>query len=177
MRRFIFLLCFVFLFASCATFNPSKEVFKEKASYNSKKFSVSGELLYQALIKTIYSHNFIIEKENKEEGFILAKRCFQKGKRHIVLLLQAKIIPDENKSTLYLNALQTTERLFVADRTRFFLWIIPLPGGGGKEASRIKEEERVIENRGFYQKFFKEIEKEVANLRKKLEDKEKKDKK
>jgi len=174
MRKFVFLLCFVFLFASCATFNPSKEVFKEKASYNFKEFPVSGEILYQAVIKTIYSHNFIVEKENKEGGFILAKRCFQKGKRNIILLLQAKIIPEENKSTLYLSALQTTERLFIADRTRFFLWIIPLPGGGGKEASRIKEGEKVIEDREFYQKFFKEIEKEIAKLKRKLEDKEKK---
>jgi len=177
MKKFIFLVSSVFLFVGCATFNPSKEVFKEKASYNFKEFPVSGKILYQAVIKTIYSHNFIIEKENKEEGFILAKRCFQKGKRNIILLLQAKIIPDENKSTLYLNTLQTTERLFIADRTRFFLWIIPLPGGGDKEASRIKEGEKVIEDKEFYQKFFKEIEKEIAKLKKKLKDEEKEGKK
>ena len=38
----------------------------------------------------------------------------------------------ENSSTLYLDAIQTTERLFVSDHARFFLFLIPLPGGGGK---------------------------------------------
>jgi len=172
MRRFVCLLCLVFFLSGCATFSPSKEVFKEKATYNSKEFSVSNDILYQVIIKVIYSQNFAIENEDKEKGFILAKRYFQKGKRNIILVLQAKIIPDkEDKSLLYLNALQTTERLFVADRTRFFLWLIPLPGGGGKEASKIKEEEKIIEDKEFYQRFFKEIEEEIKKSKEEPKDK------
>ena len=161
----------VLLLSGCATFNPSKEVFKEKATYNSREFSLPPDLLYQAVIKVIYSQQFAIEKEDKEKGFILAKRYFQKGKRNIILILQAKIIPEIDKSILYLNALQTSERLFVADRTRFFLWLIPLPGGGGKEASKIKEEEKIIEDRKFYQRFFDRIEEEINKPKEELKDK------
>jgi hypothetical protein len=174
MRKFVCLLCLVFFLSGCVTFSPSKEVFKEKATYNSKEFSVSSDLLYQAIIKVIYSQNFSIENEDKEKGFILAKRYFQKGKRNIILVLQAKIISDkEDKSNLYLNALQITERLFVADRTRFFLWLIPLPGGGGKEASKIKEEEKIIEDQEFYQRFFEKIKEGIKTLKeiKEIQDK------
>jgi len=172
MRKFVGLLCLVFFLSGCATFSPSKEVFKEKATYNSKEFTVSSDILYQAIIKVICSQNFVIENEDKEKSFILAKRYFQKGKRNIILVLQAKIISEkEDKTTLYLNALQTTERLFVADRTRFFLWLIPLPGGGGKEASKIKEEEKIIEDQEFYQRFFEEIEEEINKPKEEPKDK------
>jgi hypothetical protein len=41
------------------------------------------------------------------------------------------------------------------------LFIIPLPGGGGKEASSIKQKEKTVQDRAFYKNFFKEIEKEI----------------
>ena len=161
----IFFLITCFFISGCATIPVYKEVFKENATYNQREFPVSKDVLYQTAIKTICSKNFIIEEENGEKGFILAKRSFQKGKRAIVLTLQAKITYDgEGKSTLYLNALQTTEKLFVADRTRFLLWVIPLPGGGGKEASRVKEGEKIIEDKEFYQNFFSAVEEKIKGL-------------
>jgi len=161
----IFLLFTVFLITGCATSSMYKDIFKEEISYNSQEFSVSKDILYDTTIRTICSKNFIIEKEDKENGFILAKRSLQKGKRTTILALQAKITANqENKATLYLNALATTERFFIADRTRFFMFIIPLPGGGGKEATTIKEGEKIIEDREFYQKFFLAIEKEIKKL-------------
>ena len=66
---------------------------------------------------------------------ILAVRSIKKGKRTWILALQAHFFKlDDNKTRLYLNAIETTERTYVADRTRFFLFVVPLPGGGGKEA-------------------------------------------
>ena len=92
----------------------------------------------------------MIEKEDQASDFILAKRSFQKGKRTTALLLQAKITSEaENKSTVFLSAIEIKEASYVADRTRFFLWIVPLPGGGGKEASSVKEGEEVIKDRKF----------------------------
>ncbi len=161
-KRGIFLAVIFFLIAGCATSPIYKEIFKEDSGYNSKEFSVSKDILYDAAIRTICSKNFIIEKEDKENGFILAKRSLQRGKRTTILVLQAKITANqENKAALYLNALQTTERFFVADRTRFFLFIIPLPGGGGREATTIKEGEKIIEDKEFYQNFLLAIEKEI----------------
>jgi len=150
------------LVSGCGTSSVYREVFKNGPSqYNSRTFSYSQDLVYAALIKALYSRQFIVENENKETGDLLAKRSFQKGKRSITLLLQTKMVTDEEETTLFLSAIETTERLYVSDRTRFFLLIIPLPGGGGKEATKIKERERPIEDRKFYQQFFEAIEKEI----------------
>ena len=160
-KRNWFLIFILFLCAGCAT-AAYKEVFRDAPAYNRKEFSVDKEILYKATLRAIIAKNFMVEKEDKENSFILAKRSFHQGKRTTVLLLQAKLVSDdENKTTLYLNALQTTERVYVADRTRFFLWIIPLPGGGGKEGSNIKEKEEVIEDKEFYRKFFAVIDEEL----------------
>ena len=166
MRRLsIFIMVIAFLISGCSTASVYKEVLKQKTPYNMREFSISEDILYQATIRTMYSKNFIIEKEDKEKGLILAKRVFQRGRRTIDLLLQARVISIEaDKSTLYLNAIQTTLRTCITDRTRFFLWLIPLPGGGGKEATEIKEDARTIEDRQFYQQLFSLIEKEIEVL-------------
>ncbi len=160
--------CALALFAlivyGCAT--PAyKDVFKDKPAYNSKSFAVNRDLLYQATLRAICARNFIIEKDDQEKGFILARRSFQRGKRTIILVLQASVNFDAaEKAVLYLNALETTERHYVSDRTRFFLWLIPLPGGGGKEGASVKEGERVIEDETFYENFLVEIEAEAKKL-------------
>lgn len=163
MNKIVIVLFFtMFLVTGCASTPIYNDIFKQESSYNSKEFAVSAGVLYAATIRAICSKNFIVEKEDKENNFILAKRPMQKGKRTTILALQAKIeASQEDKAALYLNAFQTTERLFVTDRTRFFLFIIPLPGGGGKEASRVKEGEKMIDDKEFYQKFFLAIEKEI----------------
>lgn len=167
MKTFMKVLSFmlsVFLAAGCVT-PVYKEVFSDKSSCNSRQFPVDKDALYRATLRTICARNFIIEKESQGDGFILAKRPFQRGKRTYILVLQASVSPDgKEKTTLYLNALQTAERYYVADHTRFFLWIVPLPGGGGKEGTTIKEGEKIIEDKAFYQNFFVEIEEEIRNL-------------
>lgn len=162
--RNIVLLCVIIALGGCA--GPAyKEVFLEKDSYNSKEFPVSKSVLYQATSRTLCSKNFNIDKEDPEKGFLLAKRSFQRGKRTIALIVQAKMEPCIQGSTmLYLNAIETKEVYFVADRTRFLLFIIPLPGGGGKEGSQIKEGERVIEDKEFYKNFFEAITQEIKKI-------------
>ena len=156
------------LLTSCSTARTYKEVCEEKPIHNSKEFPVSVDTLYQGTVSAICSKNFIIEKEDGDEGLILGKRSFQKGKKTITVTLQAKISSDEeDESILYLNALQTTHISYIADRTRFFLWIIPLPGGGGREASEFKQEERTIEDAQFYQDFFSIIENKINILEEK----------
>jgi len=151
--------------AGCATPPVYKEGFKCKAAYNAMQFPVNRDTLYLATLRTIYSRNFIIEKEDRENGNILAKRSFQYGRRTVILLLQANVSPDElEKSTLYLTVLQTTERYYVQDRTRFFLWIVPLPGGGGREGTHVKEGEKIVEDRRFYERFFVEVEEAIKRI-------------
>ena len=160
-KKSIFAFLAVF-FLGCASTHVYQEVMNEEPSYNSKEFSAPRNVLYKAVVKTILGKNFMIEKEDQASDFILAKRSFQKGKRTTALLLQAKITSEtENKSTVFLSAIETKEASYVADRTRFFLWIVPLPGGGGKEASSVKEGEEVIKDRKFYESLFAVIENEI----------------
>jgi hypothetical protein len=158
-------LAIILLVSGCAT--PSyREALREKYICNKKEFPVSEDVLYQAVTKAMCSRAFVIEKEDRLEGFILSKRYFHKGNKNIVLALQAKIIPEgEDRSTLYMNAVETTEKLYVYDRTRFFLFIIPLPGGGGKEATTIKEGERMIEDKKFYKTLFSIVAKELKKIK------------
>lgn len=165
MKNLIYLLTIVILISGCGTPSVYREVFREGPTrYNSRTFPYSQEVVYTAILKTLYSRKFIVENENKETGDLLAKRSFQKGKRTIALILQAKFLAgSEDETTLFLTAMEISERLYVADRTRFLLFIIPLPGGGGKEATKIKEQEKLIEDKKFYQQFFEAIEEEIRS--------------
>lgn len=152
-------------FLGCASAHVYREVMKEGPAFNSRIFSVSPELAYQAVERAVLDKNFMLEKQDVENNFLLAKRSFQKGRRTIALLLQAKISPvGKDESKIFLSAIETKETSYVADRTRFFLWIVPLPGGGGKEASQIKEGEEVVKDKKFYENMFAVIEKEMAVL-------------
>lgn len=165
MKKIIALWVILLVAGGCATSAAYKEVFKAKPVYSSKEFSVPSDILFKATVKAICSKNFLVEKEDKENSFILANKFFQRGRKMNVLALQAKIVPEaERVSTLYLTAVETTERVYVADRTRFFLFIVPLPGGGGKEATKVKEGEHIVNDRNFYKKFFLLIEKEIESM-------------
>ena len=130
--------------AGCAA-SVYKNVFKDGDSFNNRTYNVPASELYKIVNHVLMVKNFITEKEDEESGFIMGKRSFQRGKRTIVLVAQAKIEPVNDKRTLlFLNAIQTTEVSYIADRTRFLLFVIPLPGGGGKQASQIKEGEKVV---------------------------------
>jgi hypothetical protein len=161
---FFFTSVLLSLISGCST--PSyRQVFREKEIGNSRQFLVSKEALCKATVKALCENNFLIESEDFERGFISGKRSFHRGRKIIVLLVQSKIVAEgENMSTVYLNAMETTEVSYVADRTRFFLFIIPLPGGGGKEASSIKQQEKTVEDKKFYKNFFNAIEKEIPEL-------------
>lgn len=156
----IFLLCV----AGCAS-TVHKEIFSKDVSYKQKTFSTVKGTVYTAVINSILELSFVIDKENEPDAFVLAKRYFHRGKKNIVIALQAKIVslPD-NKCIVYLNAFETTEKVFIADRTRFFMFIIPLPGGGGKEASQVKIGEQCIDTKDFYDRVFSTIETHLSRL-------------
>ena len=141
-----------------------KQVLNEEPVGNARRFPVTTDALYDAVSQSMLERNFILENENKANGFLLGKRTFQDGRRTATVLLQAKIMPcgGGQASTLYLNGVQTTEVSYVSDRTRFFLFLIPLPGGGGKQATSIKEGEISIRDAKFYGMFFKTIEEIIA---------------
>lgn len=154
------------LLSGCATFSPSEEVFKEKANINSRTYDTSINACFDVLKQVILKKNFSLTHEDKEAIRLQASRYFQKGKRNIVIILNANLQPlGENKTTVYLNAVQTTEKLYSQSHARFFLGLIPLPGGGGETAERLKEGESTIEDQKFYEGFFEETDEEIKKLK------------
>lgn len=149
----------IFFLNACAAPSAYRQVFKDTTTYNSKEFNVSKDALHSAVVKSFLEKKFIISSEDEEKGNILSERAFQKRKRSFTVVVQGKITTcSEGRSKLYLNAKETVERLYVSDRTRFFLWLIPLPGGGGKQASKVIEREKLIEDEQFYKNFFTIVE-------------------
>ena len=66
-------------------------------------------------------------------------------------------------SVLYVNAIQTTRRLYVKKEYWKFL-IIPTPFTKSKEAEVVKEEEKTIEDKDFYRNFFEAVEEELNRI-------------
>lgn len=153
----------VIFLSGCATFSPSGEVFKEKANINSRTYDASVNVCFDTLKQVILRRNFSLTSEDKETKRLQAARYFQKGRRSIAIVLNANLQSlGEDKTAIYLNAVQTTEKLYAQSHTRFFLFIIPLPGGGGEEAVKLKEGEITIEDQKFYEGFFGEIGDEIS---------------
>jgi len=160
-RLFVLSLGILFL-SSCATFSPSGEVFKEKANINSRTYDASINACFDTLKQVILKQNFSLASEDRETKRLQASRYFQKGRRSIAIVLNANLQSlEENKTTIYLNAVQTTEKLYSQSHARFFLGLIPLPGGGGESAERLKEGEITVEDKKFYEGFFEEIGEEI----------------
>ena len=158
----VWLIAGVLFLSGCATFSPSEEVFKEKANINSRTYDASVSACFDTLKQVILKKNFSLASEDKDTKRLQATRYFQKGKRSIVIVLNANLEPsEENKTTVYLNAVQTTEKLYSQSHARFFLGLIPLPGGGGESAERLKEGEITVEDQKFYEGFFEEIGEEI----------------
>ena len=164
MKRLFFtgLVSFVFLCFGCASSQPSvyREVMKDDAQYHMRQFDAAQEPVYNAVVQAALAKKFTLDKEDKSEGMIVGSRTFTRGKRTIVLALQIKLMPQgDDQTKVFLTAVETTEKNYVTDKTRFFLLIVPLPGGGGKVGSSVKESEMVVRDRAFYNDFFKEINK------------------
>ena len=115
----------------------------------------------------LLSKKFVVDHEDQASGLITAKRVFSKSYQNVAVVVQTKIISQGDKEQeLYLNGVQTTERNYVADRTRFFLFIVPLPGGGGKEVTKAKESEIIIDDKDFYKDLFDAVQKELPSATK-----------
>ncbi|MDP3048480.1 MAG: DUF2242 domain-containing protein [Thermodesulfovibrionales bacterium] len=84
----------------------------------------------------------------------------RRDKDSIVLTANANVIASgKDKATIYVSAVQHVEKVRTkTDRT--FFGLIPV----GSEATKVKQEERTIEDEEFYKKFFDAVEKEIKAL-------------
>jgi hypothetical protein len=142
-----------------------KEITKDKDSYNVRVFQATLPQLHEAVEKVVLAKKLSIVSEDKAAGALSASRKFTQGYQTVVVVLQAKIVPNgEKEQQLFLNGIQTTERNYVEDKTRFFLWIVPLPGGGGKHVTTSKEADVFIDDKAWYGELFDEIQKVLPGM-------------
>lgn len=152
----------VLLLAGCGGPSAYQRVFREPSHFNSKVYSADMATTWAAASRAVLALNFAIEKQDKEQGLLQASRHFREGKRttHLALHLTLQAEPT-HQTRVYVSATETAEKVFTRSHTRFFLWIIPLPGGGGTEANRVTEGERTIEEKRFYDSLFQAIDQEL----------------
>lgn len=137
-----------------------REIQKDNGDYNVRTFSATAPQLQKAITQMLLSKQFVIDNQSKLEDTIVASRYFSQSRNNIVVVFQARMFPqDGTHQKLYLNGIQTTQHNYIVDRTRFLLWVIPLPGGGGKEVTKTKETETTIEDKSFYNDLFEAIQK------------------
>ena len=163
MQKIFLVLMIAATFIGCSsTKYVYRQIQQNKDSYNTHTFTATAVQLQKALTKMLLSKQFAIDKEDTLAGTIIASRYFSQSRNNIVVVLQARIFSqDEGHQQLFLNGIQTTQRNYVVDRTRFLLWLIPLPGGGGKEVTKTKESEASIEDKSFYADLFDAIQKDL----------------
>ena len=159
MRRIVFLLL-ILLLSACGSSQVYKDVFNKDGGPNVKTFNASVDACYLAAKKAVLSQNFRIEKEDSQAKSFTAARYFEDGKDSIVLTVNANVIASgKDKATIYVSAVQHVEKVRTkTDRT--FFGLIPV----GSEATKVKQEERTVEDVEFYKKFFDAVEKEIKAL-------------
>ncbi len=160
MRIFPFLLMIFLSFSACGSPQVYKDVFNKDGGPNVRTFSASVDACYLAVKKAILTQNFRIEKEDSQAKSFTAARYFEDGKDSIVLTVFANVIAAGNdKATIYVSAVQHVEKVRTkTDRT--FFGLIPV----GSEATKVKQEERTVEDVEFYKKFFEAVEREIKVL-------------
>ena len=146
--------------SACGSPQVYKDVFNKDGGPNVKVFNASIDNCYLATKRAVLSQNFRIEKEDLQAKSFTAARYFEDGKDSIVLTANVNIIAaGKDKATIYVSAVQHVEKVRTkTDRT--FFGLIPV----GSEATKVKQEERTVEDAEFYKKFFDAVEKEIKAL-------------
>lgn len=161
--KFITVLIFliaVMAVSGCAT-DAYKNVFNNEKSPNIKTFAASVDDCYLATKRVVLSQNFRIEKEDAQAKSFTSAKYFEDGKDSIVLTINANVIAaGKDKSTIYVSAVQHVEKVRVKT-DRALLGLLPV----GSEATKVKQEERTLEEEDFYNKLFTALDKELKILK------------
>ncbi len=131
--------------AGCSGPSVYERVFAKDGSHNSKTYPASFDTCWLAANRAMLGLNFGIDRQEKDNGLLQASRYFQQGPETTTIVLKANLQSVGDRSTtVYVNALETEEKLFTRSHRRFLLWLIPLPGGGGVDANRVTEASRTV---------------------------------
>lgn len=162
MKRILLIVLSVLFLCGCAT-PAHKRVFNQESGFNKRTYEVSLEVCWQAVSRVVLGQGFSLEREDSQRGFLQASRYFQQGKRTTTLIIQINLKTEsEEKTTVYLTAVETAEKVYVRGESVPLLFgLISLPRG--QEAKEIKEGTKTVEDRQFYERFFKAVEKEIKD--------------
>ncbi len=160
MKRIAFLssIILIFLLSACSK-QVYKDVFNTDSWPNVRTFNAPVDTCYLATKRVVLSQNLRIEREDLQAKSFIMARYFEDGKDSTVLTVNANVIASGNdKATIYISAGQHVEKVRVkTDRLGLPLGLIPV----GSEATKVKQEERTVEDAEFYKKFFDAVEKEI----------------
>jgi len=158
LTKFVMVLLLLSL-SGCATFNASKEAIKESPSYNTKLYNVSVEKCWVAVKQVLLKNNFAIFNEDTNLKKIQAQKDFQKSSSlNITVMVSIDFLPvEENKTQIFLVGTEIQKKTYTS-KTVTHLLIIPIPTGTNVTQS---ETRKTIEDKKFYEKFFKEINNEL----------------
>jgi len=145
--------------AGCATFSPTKEALISKPSFNVRTYDAEIDTCWTALKQIFLKNNYTISSEDVQSKRIIAVKSFDKGSLLVTLAIQANLQQTENsKIQVYLNATQTNKQVHTTRKT---LFLIPIPGSTQVTSAQT---EKTIDDKGFYEVFFNQIEVEIKGL-------------
>lgn len=154
--------CVLTILAGCSGPSSYERVFERTAQPNVRGYPAGQAECRQALSRAVLQLGFAVEPAGSDER-LRAGRQFQDGKRTTTITVEATLqAQDEANTLIYLTATESRERLFLQSHRRFFLWIIPLPGGGGTTASRMTESVRTVTDPEFYDAWFAAVSRELG---------------
>jgi hypothetical protein len=136
----------------------------QQPGQNSEVFAASQEDCWMAVSRAVLALNFGMETQDPARGFLQASQHFKRYRGTTTVTLRVNLEPEGDQTRVYASADERTEKVFTRSHTRFFLWVIPLPGGGGAEAARVKTGEWTVRDRKFYRSFFQAVEQELNGL-------------
>lgn len=154
------------LLAGCGGPSTYERVFAHAPQrMNGRSYAADTESCWRAVNRAVLGLNFGIDEQDQTMHALRASRHFTKGRRTTTVQLRVNLEQGESGQTLiYANAVERSERLFTRSHRRFFLWVLPLPGGGGIEANRVLEREATVEDGHFYDGFFGAVEEQLQVL-------------
>jgi len=147
----------------CSSVPVYKEIQKSNGQDNVREFTTSSAELQKALVKVLLSKQFTITNEDDVAGTVTASRSFSQSSDIIVITLSCRMfLNNGNKQQLFLNGVQSNQRNYIRDHTRFFLGVVPMMGGGGKDVTKTKAYEAAIVDKSFYDDIFDAIRKNLS---------------
>lgn len=162
-KKVLMILIFFMVLSGCGKREHYKNVFNEDVRHNTYTYDMPVDTIWVATEMAVLAEGFNLEKIDKNNMAMVATKTFKDDNDTVTLTLSVTARSEENGTTLYATANQTREQFH---SSRNYDWLLIIPRPTGSTASNVKVGEETIEDREFYQKFFKTVEKAAGAVKK-----------